>query len=316
MDPITHGLAGVVIRNVGFRRKAALGVLVLASLAPDIDHITRIFGADVFLRYHRGVTHSVFILFIIPVIFSLFFGFKKRVFYYSFLFFLGYGLHILLDLTNQYSVRLFSPLDSRRYSADLTFIIDPYVSIGFLVSIVFSRLNRKKAGTIALATFILLMSYMGTRYYFHEKTEDFLRSKLDNYICKLCPLPNDFLRWWFVARLDGITRVGFADLFTQRVYVQETYVQGDDPAIEHSKKDEIVKSFLDFAKYPYASVRRLKTEGGTAMNANEKGAIDPEKGRIEVIWRELAYSFLPGEHFRARVVMDENGKILSSSFKF
>jgi hypothetical protein len=35
-----------------------------------------------------------------------------------------------------------------------------------------------------------------------------------------------------------------------------------------------------------------------------------------VTWRELAYSFLPGEHFQARVVMDGNGTVVSSEFRF
>jgi inner membrane protein len=297
MDPVTHGLAGVVIRNLGFKKKAALGVLILASVAPDFDYITRFWGADVFLRYHRGITHGVLALVVVPLIIGVFFGLKRGFFYYSFISFLGYGAHILLDLTNQYGIRLFSPLDWLQYSLDLTFIVDPYVSIGLLLSIVFSRLNKNKAKTIAFATLILVFSYMGVRYFFHEKTEDFLRNELDEYICKVCPLPNDFLRWWFVAKSGDSVKVGFADLFTKKVYIHETYVQKINPFIERSKQDRVVKSFLEFARYPYAEVQK-------------------QDGKEVVVWKELSYSFLPGEHFTARVVMDKRGNVLSSDFKF
>jgi inner membrane protein len=297
MDPITHGLAGVVIRNLGFKSKAALTALVLASVFPDIDYITRLFGIEVFLRYHRGLTHGILALFVVPVLFGIAFGLRRGFFYFSSIAFLGYALHLFLDLTNQYGVRIFSPLDWQQYSLGLTFIIDPYVSIGFLVSVVFSRLNKKRAKTIALATLILLVSYIGIRQYFQDKSKDFLRDELDTYVCDVSPLPNDFLRWWFVAKLDGINRVGFVDLFTQRVYVQDVYIQGSSPYIELSKNEKIVENFLYFAKYPYADVKKVN-------------------GKIEVTWKELSYAFLPGEHFEAKVVMDKEGKVLKAGFKY
>lgn len=106
----------------------------------------------------------------------------------------------------------------------------------------------------------------------------------------VCPLPNDFLRWWFIAKSGNEIKVGFSDLFTQRVCVQETYFIADkDPFIEISKKTKVVKNFLYFARYPYAEVKR-------------------DAGKVTVIWRELAYSFLPGEHFIAKVTFDNEGK--------
>jgi hypothetical protein len=35
-----------------------------------------------------------------------------------------------------------------------------------------------------------------------------------------------------------------------------------------------------------------------------------------VIWHELAYSFMAGDHFVAKVIFDREGKLLSSYFKF
>src|SRR3989304_4113347 len=65
MDPLTHGLAGAVIARAGFSR--SLGKWgpvtgVLAALSPDADYILRLFGEEIFLRYHRGITHSLILL--------------------------------------------------------------------------------------------------------------------------------------------------------------------------------------------------------------------------------------------------------------
>jgi inner membrane protein len=298
MDPITHGLFGATVYNVGFKRKEAFWVLLISSVAPDFDYISRLWGTDVLLRYHRGITHGILALFIVPIIIGIIFGRKKGFFYCSFLAFLGYFAHILMDLTNQYGTRILSPLDWNQYSLDLIFIIDPYITLGLLLSIIVCRFNKKKAVTIALVTILLLVGYVGGRYYLHNSVKDFMRENMDENTYMICPLPNDFLRWWFIAKSGNEMKVGFADLFSHRICKQETYIDEErDPYIEKSKETRVIKNFLYFAKYPYAEVKK-------------------DSQTVTVMWRELAYSFLPGEHFVAKVIYSSDGKLIHSYFKF
>src|SRR4030043_499628 len=212
MDPITHGLAGITIANLGFKRKAAMWVLLLSSIAPDFDYITRFWGADVFLRYHRGITHGILALFVIPVIIGLIFGYRKGFLYYSFIAFLGYAAHLFMDLTNQYGTRILSPLDWQQYSLDLIFYIDPYITIGLLLSVILCKFNNKRITTIALITVVLLIAYTGSRNYLHGKTKEFLRERMDANTYMVCPLPNDFLRWWFIAKSGNEIKVVWREL--------------------------------------------------------------------------------------------------------
>src|SRR4030067_2168354 len=237
MDPITHSLAGAAIAQLGFKRKGAFWVLLISSIAPDLDYITRLWGVDVFLRYHRGITHGILALIVVPVLIGLIFGLRKGFLYYFFIAFLGYSAHLFMDLTNQYGTRILSPLDWQQYSLDLTFIIDPYITIRLLLSLILCKFKKEKSLVIALITVLLFISYTAGRYYLHVKTKDFLKEKLEANTYKIYPLPNDFLRWWFIAKSGDEVKVGFADLFTQRVYTQETYRMADkDPFIERSKE--------------------------------------------------------------------------------
>ncbi|MEW6002424.1 MAG: metal-dependent hydrolase [Nitrospirota bacterium] len=298
MDPLTHGLAGLTINNLGFKRKATLWVLLLSSIAPDFDYITRFWGMDVFLRYHRGITHGFLALLIVPIIIGLLFGYRKGFFYYYFIAFLGYAAHLFMDLTNQYGTRILSPLDWQQYSLDLIFILDPYITMGLLLSVILTRANKKRAAAVASITIILLIAYMGGRYYLRVKSGDFLKGRLEANTFRMCPLPNDFLRWWFITQSGKEIKVGFADLFTRRICVQEIYsMEQGDPYIEKSKDTRVIKNFLYFARYPYAEVKR-------------------DSDRITVIWRELSYSFIAGDHFVAKVIFDEKGRIEKSYFKF
>ncbi len=298
MDPITHSLAGATIYNLGFRRRLSMLILILASIAPDFDYITRLWGMDIFLRYHRGITHGILFLFLGPLIIGLIFGLRKGFLYYSFIAFLGYAAHLLMDLTNQYGTRILSPLDWQQYSLDLTFILDPYITIGLLLSVILCRFNKKRAFAIALITIFLFVTYVGSRYYLQGKTKDFLRERIEANTYTLYPLPNDFLRWWFVVRSGEELKVGFADLFTKRICVQEVHrLTNKNTYIERSKEIRAVKNFLYFAKYPYALVRN-------------------EKDKTVVIWHELSYSFIAGDHFIAKVTFDKEGKLLNSYFRF
>ena len=298
MDPVTHGLFGATISHIGFKRKLAFWVLLIASVAPDIDFIARFWGTDALLRYHRGITHGILALFVVPILIGVLFGYRKGFFYYTFLAFLAYAAHLIMDLMNQYGTRILSPLDWNQYSLDLMFIFDPYITSGLLISVVMCRINKKRTAAIALATVLLFVAYAGGRFYLHDKTKEFLRAQMDYNTYTVCPLPNDFLRWWFIAKSGNVIKVGFADLFTQRVYGQETYTISErDPFIAMSKETSVVKNFLYFARYPYAEVKRYSD-------------------RITVRWRELAYSFLPGDHFVAVVTFGSDGNITNSYFSY
>ena len=158
-------------------------------------------------------------------------------------------------------------------------------------------MNKHRAAAIAFLTVFLVFAYAGGRYYLHGRTTEFLRERLDMNTYKICPLPNDFLRWWFIAKSGDEIKVGFADLFTQRICVQETYSNKKrTPLIEKSKETRAVKNFLYFARYPYPDVIK-------------------ENDRTTVIWRELAYSFRLGDHFVAKVIFDKDGRVMDSYVK-
>jgi inner membrane protein len=298
MDPVTHGLAGAVIKNLGFRGRGALTVLVFSSLAPDLDYITLLWGAEVFLRYHRGITHGVLALFLAPPVIAFLFGRRERFIYFLPLSFIGYSSHLALDLAGGYGTRVMSPLDWQPYSLDLMFMVEPAVTAALLAGLLLVWRNRARARAIAVAVLLFLFVLVGVKYYFHERTTEFLSSTLDDHvICGISPLPNGFLRWWFVAKKEDGLKTGYADLFTDGIYLDRTYPpQSPDPAIGRSREAEVVKGFLAFARYPYAEIRR-------------------SEGKVRVRWKELYNPLSSGDRIVAEVTMDLKGKVLNSSLR-
>src|SRR2546430_10333065 len=61
MDNLTHTLTGVALSQAGLNRKTRFATLalVIGSNLPDADIVTRLAGSATYLKYHRGITHSV-----------------------------------------------------------------------------------------------------------------------------------------------------------------------------------------------------------------------------------------------------------------
>jgi len=299
MDPVTHTLSGFVLSKTISKNKIILAIILVSSLIPDIDILLRLHSRELFLMYHRGITHGIGALFLFPLLPAIIFRKKLGFFKTYATSFIAYGLHLFLDLTNQYGTKILSPLDWNSYNLSLTFIIDPYVLIPLLLAVLLAIKFKKQAKFLYIFSMVFIVLYIGTKAYLKAEAKDFLKQKIEAHQYRVYPLPNDFLRWWFVAKHSEEYITGFVDLFTKRVYIDEKYKIKNDPAIVKSKEAEAVKALLSFAKHPVAE---LKHEGDITV----------------VLWRELSYGFLPDDRFTAKVWLKESSqgyKIINSRLK-
>jgi inner membrane protein len=309
MDPVTHGFAGATLRYLGFEGRAALPVLVFSAVFPDMDYFTLLWGQEAFFRYHRGITHGIGALVLVPALVASVTAYLKMGFiYYYALSFIGLASHMAMDLTNMYGIRLFSPLDDQFYYLDLVFAIDPYISAALFFCVLYAvwhgrgkgkKTRGGRARIVAFATVLFVVCYVGVRSLVYDTTKEFLRKNLNEYVIKtVTPLPNDLLRWWFVADGKEDIKVGYADLFTGSIYIHDTFsLTSYDPYVWGTRRVDLVRDFLRFARNPHAEIRR-------------------EGDAFVITWRELSYTYIRGEHFIARVVLGGDGKIREKYFRF
>ncbi len=137
MDPVTHGLAGGLVAKSGLSHRLlpenleARGVALtaLAALAPDVDAIVEL-GSDplAFLRYHRGLTHSVLgglgLAAVMAILVAPFFPGvpRRRLFVLTTI---GVYIHVFLDLLTSYGTVLLYPFRSERFTLDWMWTFDP-----------------------------------------------------------------------------------------------------------------------------------------------------------------------------------------------
>ncbi len=170
MDLFTHGLLPYLLGNFFKRRKEEIIAFVLGGIAPDFDIFLPLINylyPTTYLITHRGFTHSLFFGFFAGIAvlylasrnivkkriqkfidFEPVMNFRTVMFAYA-----GVIIHLLLDYSTTRGVPLFYPFQASRYSAEVFFYTDIYLTILSLAIIIF--LYKKPQQTLNTTKFLV-----------------------------------------------------------------------------------------------------------------------------------------------------------------
>ena len=177
MDTVTHGLTGwLVARAIPSEngRREATAAVVIGSLLPDADNVASLFGGELYVRIHRGFSHSFAGLAVTSLLVALIlyrFGKWKDLKKLYLLALLGQLSHVLLDLLNAYGTQIFQPFSDARVSFDLLFVVD-LVFTGIVVAGIAMSRRGTSGARMALAA---LAVYVGFATVLHLRAEEAVR---------------------------------------------------------------------------------------------------------------------------------------------
>ncbi|OPL08939.1 MAG: hypothetical protein AVO33_08495 [delta proteobacterium ML8_F1] len=166
MDPITHGVIGLGISAfsgdpVSLMNPVSLGA-ALGAMSPDVDAVTRIlFDDKVYLKHHRGRSHSVPFLAVFSVVITA----GLSLVYPDFNFlrvlaftFLGALSHTFFDILNSYGAMLFT----KKRKLSVLMLYDPLITAVALFLIFHQNHNvyTYTGAAAAVSVYILLRLLM------------------------------------------------------------------------------------------------------------------------------------------------------------
>jgi len=178
MDLFSHALLPYLLGNYFKKKKEEITAFVIGGIALDVDIfllLIQYLYPTFFLITHRGITHSLFFGFFTGV-FVLYIasrkGIKKRVQKYlnfepvftqrTIVYaYAGVLFHLFLDYSTSGGVPLFYPFETTRYSAELFFYTDIYLTIVSLVMVIFLFKKPFQSGTITKFLIIFLIVFAG-----------------------------------------------------------------------------------------------------------------------------------------------------------
>ncbi len=197
MDLFTHALLPYLLGSYSKMKKEDVTAFVLGGIAPDIDVLilwVNFVYPTSYLITHRGITHSLFFGFFtgIAVLYlasrarirslvGRFVDFKPLITRRTVAFaYAGVIIHLFLDYVTTRGVPLLFPFSPARYSAEVFFYTDLYLTILSLVFIIYlyKKPRQKDTGVKFLLAFLIVFAGLGVLRiseknsavdFFHEK---------------------------------------------------------------------------------------------------------------------------------------------------
>lgn len=311
MDTVSHLLFGATLAGLACLDPAVSGqpelvksVLIasmIGSHAPDLDTVTRLKSYNHYIRYHRGITHSLPALFLWPALIagpvSWLSGAEGAFGTLYFWTMLAVMFHVFLDLFNAYGVQCFRPFSSRWHHLDILALYDPFMFGLHLAGLILWMTTDLPPGPMFLAVYALTFLYIAARGLHHDAVIRRLRGfyASERGICHVVPGIHWF-RWQFVLETDRYYYAGRIDFGT--ISLRDIYPKDNrHPAAEATLRTDGVKAFLHFAQKVH--VRILEGQDG-----------------FEVEWRDVRFWYDHKLPFGVDVKLDRNMNVLKEQLSW
>jgi inner membrane protein len=272
-------------------------MLLVSGVAADLDYLSYFGGPATFLRFHRTLLHSFVGSTLVALATTTTFFFLNKISKSKDLrnsengvrpgFAVGVALlvclvgacsHILLDLVSGVGVQLFWPFRAGWIGRELISSLDPWILALLIAALLLPELlklvseeigEQKKMsrgrGT-AIAALAILLLYIGTRAALHTQAVSLLSSREYHGRPPLAsaafPLAASPFTWRGVVSTDAtveeleVSLLPDQDFDTDRSFVR--YKPEPSPALDAGENTQVAKTFLAYARVPFASVNRLE----------------------------------------------------------
>ncbi|MDR6554084.1 metal-dependent hydrolase [Paenibacillus qinlingensis] len=308
MDTGTHlviglGLAGLsqIDPSISADSAATTAVFigtVVGSQIPDIDGLLRFKGNAVYIRNHRGRSHSLPAL---PLWTLLITGALAPFFHgISFLhlaMWIGIAVcvHVFTDCFNTYGTQALRPFSEKWVSWNIIHIFDPFIFTSHIAAIFMWSFDLARPQLIFPTLYGLLALYYIWRTLDHAIIEKGLYRKDATYQPgdKYTLIVTFNLYVWNVVKecANGTYQLG--ELKNGKLKWLDTITCAEHPAVEVSKHHEDIQSLLYFSSFTSAEVKE-------------------HRWGYEVRWADVRYRHRKQYPFVGVILMDHNFQTLDS----
>jgi membrane-bound metal-dependent hydrolase YbcI (DUF457 family) len=220
MDIVTHALIGLVMAAPCLDNLPLAVGLVIGSVMPDLDVLSRLFGKRAMILCHQGFSHSLIFLAMVAGTVALAVG--QGVW-------LGLGLllgglvHVALDFSNTLGVKLYWPLSDCRHKKGWVFFLDAFVTVASAVAFGTTFIGLNDTGSVSpwhcATLFAVMVIYWCAKAHWLKQAHVLVGNDLVSLV------PSALVPWQFIATTRKHDRlvVSKVDVFTGIITPLETY---------------------------------------------------------------------------------------------
>ncbi len=268
MDSITQIALGAAIGEVTLGKKLGNKVVLWGgaiALVPDLDILANpLMDGISQLAWHRGVSHSILATAVMTPVFGALISrihrgkvsFREA----SWLAFLAYATHILLDCFTTYGTQVFAPFSDYKVSWNAIFIVDPFYTVplivGVLTGLYLKRENparRKRAWTGLIASSAYIAVALIIKVFIDISAAGIMRSQnlqAERYFTT--PAPLSIFLWRVVAETQDGYAIGYISVFDSGEPQEFQLVERNDTALDGLENTRAVRMLRWFSDGYYS----------------------------------------------------------------
>ncbi len=306
MDTLSHALIGLTLSRLDSTRElgaVAAVTLTTASLLPDIDVVSRVFGHRFYLKHHRGITHGLVVLPLEAVVLAgLLLGFwpEARTVGFTALFSMSLVamlVHIFFDILTPYGTKVLLPFHNHAVTTDSMPIFEPFLILLTGIGLYLSYHQPGLAHHSAIAVLLLWPAFFAFYGASKLRAEALLTRHAGSGVLDsdTFPVPGMPLVWLCVVRKQKHSETFLVNVLTRKKKHPHFFKHHPFPkALEHNRMAII---FMRFARH-FLVEKRVE-------------------GRLcHYLIRDLRFDFpYHRKFFHWEITTDQKGRILSERFR-
>ncbi|MFF2754891.1 metal-dependent hydrolase [Psychrobacillus sp. NPDC058041] len=270
MDTGTHIVMGIalgglaladpVVAGSSITTAAVIAGTIIGSQAPDIDTILKLRNNAVYIRHHRGITHSIPAVILWPLLISsvLWLFVQDANFLHLWLWtFLAVFLHVFVDIFNSYGTQAIRPFSRKWVALGVINTFDPIIFGLHVVGLLFWMLGAKPVPTF-LTMYVIIVCYYILRFAVQAAVKNSVRRTIPNAKQIIVAPTMKFFQWRVAANSETHHYVGRAYGRSITIYDKfERIPLPDSKLVKAAMKDRNLSAFISFSPIYRWEVKKL-----------------------------------------------------------
>lgn len=242
LDPIVAGSAATA--------SSVIIATLVGSQAPDVDTVLKLKNNAVYIRNHRGITHSIPAVLLWPLLITAciypFFP-EANAFHLWIWTFIAVFLHVFVDIFNAYGTQALRPFSSKWLALGIINTFDPFIFGIHVFGLILWGIGANPGYTF-LAVYAVIIGYYVLRTFARRKVYKKVRELIPDATEIIIAPTMRFSHWRLAIMNKQQFFVGRAE--NGEVYILDQFVRvavPKTPVIEAAKKDSNLAAFLSFS---------------------------------------------------------------------
>lgn len=260
MDTGTHIVMGValgglaladpVVANHSATMNAVVTGVIVGSLIPDVDTVLKLRNNAVYIRNHRGITHSVPAVLLWPLAITILISLVLPAADFMHLWawsFLAVFLHVFVDIFNSYGTQALRPFSKKWVAIGVINTFDPVIFLLHLGALTLWWLGLNPVITISVL-YVMIFFYYLLRFAVKAAVKRAVRNTIPDATEIIIAPTIRFFQWRVAASSGNYHYVGRA--YGRSVNIYDRFEREPlpiSPEIDAAMSDPNIEAFVSFS---------------------------------------------------------------------